>query len=221
MRLILLGILSVVSAYFLLTYSPSAMTGGLLGGNKEVKGAQNDVELEQLGRFAVEEHNSKENAGLSFGKVVAAKEQVVQGKMHTLTIEATKDGNKGHYEARVWVKPWENHKSLEGFKSMGPSLTAADLGANRAHDGVRDVAVDDATVSQAADTAVKALQQRSNSLLPYELKEVLSAKAKTEDGTLYTLALKLGRGKQEEHIEAEVHHSASGEWKLKSQKPTK
>lgn len=43
--------------------------------------------------------------------------------------------------------------------------------------GWRDVPVHDPVVKDAASHAVKSIQQRSNSLLPYELVEIVRAKA--------------------------------------------
>jgi hypothetical protein len=67
---------------------------------------------------------------LSFSKVVSAGTQVVQGTMYHLTIEVQEGGNPKLYDAKVWVKPWENFKKLEEFKpAVTPSkFTSADLG---------------------------------------------------------------------------------------------
>ncbi|KAL8154877.1 cysteine proteinase inhibitor 6-like [Apium graveolens] len=83
--------------------------------------SQNSTEIESLARFAVEEHNKKENALLEFAKVVKAKEQVVAGTMHHLTVEVIDAGTKKLYEAKVWVKPWLNFKELQEFKHAGES----------------------------------------------------------------------------------------------------
>lgn len=74
-----------------------------------------------------------QNALLEFGRVVKAKEQVVAGTLHHLTVEAIDAGKKKLYEAKVWVKPWLNFKELQEFRHAGdsPSFTAADLGAKR------------------------------------------------------------------------------------------
>ena len=71
-----------------------------------------------------------QNAALEFVKVVEAKQQVVAGMVYYLTIEATSGGRKGYYDAKVWVKAWENFKQLEEFTSKGPLVSAADLGVN-------------------------------------------------------------------------------------------
>ena len=67
---------------------------------------------------------------LTFSKVVSAHKQVVQGTMYHLVIEVTEDNKPKEYEAKVWVKPWENFKKLEEFKpkASSGSLTSADLG---------------------------------------------------------------------------------------------
>lgn len=46
--------------------------------------------------------------------------------------------------------------------------------------GWRDVPAHDPTVQDAANHAVKTIQERSNSLAPYELLEVLRAKAEVD-----------------------------------------
>lgn len=56
------------------------------------------------------------NALLEFSKVVKAKEQVVAGTMHHLTLEVIDAGKSKLYEAKVWVKPWLNFKELQEFK---------------------------------------------------------------------------------------------------------
>nr|AWB97031.1 cystatin-like protein [Agapanthus praecox subsp. orientalis] len=107
-----------------------------LGGVHEKEGTENSVEVEELARFAVDEHNKKENALLEFGRLVKAKEQVVAGTMYHLTVEAIEAGKKKIYEAKVWVKPWLNFKELQEFRHAGDAdsssnITPADLGAKR------------------------------------------------------------------------------------------
>jgi len=132
-----------------------------LGGVHDSQSSQNSAEIDSLARFAVDEHNKKEvktmsmtlnllvfffrfendwsffflvkNAILEFARVVKAKEQVVAGTMHHLTIEAIEAGKKKLYEAKVWVKPWLNFKELHEFKDAGdvPVFTSSDLGVKR------------------------------------------------------------------------------------------
>ncbi|KAL1821108.1 cysteine proteinase inhibitor A isoform X3 [Daucus carota subsp. sativus] len=105
----------------------------LLGGLKP--SSQNSAEIESIARFAVLEHNKKQNSLLQFARVVKAKEQVVAGTMYHLTLEAIDSGKKHMYEAKVWVKPWMNFKQLEEFKSANdvPVFTSSDLGVIRGH----------------------------------------------------------------------------------------
>nr|8PK3_G Chain G, Affimer molecule (A31) [synthetic construct]8PK3_H Chain H, Affimer molecule (A31) [synthetic construct]8PK3_I Chain I, Affimer molecule (A31) [synthetic construct] len=85
------------------------------------------LEIEELARFAVDEHNKKENALLEFVRVVKAKEQFNYDQwqdytMYYLTLEAKDGGKKKLYEAKVWVKfvdsafETENFKELQEFK---------------------------------------------------------------------------------------------------------
>ncbi|KAI3414626.1 Cysteine proteinase inhibitor [Psidium guajava] len=89
------------------------------GGIREVEGKENSLEIDGLARFAVEEHNKKENTMLQFVKVVNAKQQVAAGTVYYITIEATDGGVKKVYEAKVWVKPWMNFKEVQEFKLIG------------------------------------------------------------------------------------------------------
>ncbi|XP_021813006.1 cysteine proteinase inhibitor A-like isoform X2 [Prunus avium] len=98
------------------------------GGVHESHASENSLETEDLARFAVQDHNNKENALLEFVRVVKAKEQVVAGTLHHLTIEAIDAGKKKLYEAKVWVKPWMGFKEVQEFKHAGeceetPSFT--------------------------------------------------------------------------------------------------
>ncbi|GAA0148469.1 hypothetical protein Leryth_000590 [Lithospermum erythrorhizon] len=90
-----------------------------VGNPREVEGSQNDIGHDHLARFAVDHHNTKQNAGLEFHKVVNVKEQVVAGTMYHITLEAADGAQKKVYEAKVWVKPWENFKEVQDFKHIG------------------------------------------------------------------------------------------------------
>ncbi|KAF8009976.1 hypothetical protein BT93_J0835 [Corymbia citriodora subsp. variegata] len=195
-----------------------------LGGVHESRGAENSVEVEILGRFAVDEHNSKENGLLEFARVVKAHEQVVAGTLHHLTIEAVDAGKKKLYEAKVWVKPWLNSKELQEFKHAGdvPSFTSSDLGARTGGHcpGWQEVPVHDPEVQDAANHAVKTIQQRSNSLFPYELHEIVHAKAEVaEDSAKFDMLLKVKRGDKEEKFKVEVHKNHEGILKLNQMAP--
>lgn len=165
---------------FFVQFSQSDMA--TLGGVRQSRGSENSAEVEDLARFAVQEHNKKENALLEFARVVKAEEQVVAGTLHHLTLEAIEGGKKNIYEAKVWVKPWLNFKELQEFKHTGdatPSFTPSDLGVKQGghEQGWQAVPAHDPVVQDAANHAISTLQQRSNALFPYELQEVVHAKA--------------------------------------------
>lgn len=191
----------------------------VLGGVHESRGAENSVEIDELGRFAVDEHNKKKNTLLEFARVVKAQEQTVAGKLHHLTVEVIDAGKKKLYEAKVYVKPWMNHKELQEFTHSGdsPSFTSCDLGAKEGDHapGKRSVATHDPVVQDAANHAVTSIQQKSNSLLPYELKEIVHANAEVVDNLAkFDMLLKLKRGEKEEKFKVEVHQKSEGKFHL-------
>ncbi|XP_028766780.1 cysteine proteinase inhibitor A [Neltuma alba] len=107
--------------------------GMKLGGVHNIEGTHNSAEIDSLARFAIEEHNKKENSLLEFTRVLKAKEQVVAGKLYHLAMEASDAGERKIYEAKVWVKPWMNFKQLEEFKyaqDISP-FTTSDLGVKK------------------------------------------------------------------------------------------
>ncbi|XP_057976260.1 cysteine proteinase inhibitor 6-like [Malania oleifera] len=215
-------LLSTFLAIALLILVPAtmAMPGGIY--NSPV--SQNSAEIDSLARFAVEEHNKKENALLEFARVVKAREQVVAGTMHYLTVEAIDAGKKNIYEAKVWVKPWMNFMELQEFKHAGdvPSITPADLGVKNDGHGVgwQAVPVHDPGVQDAANRAVEAIQQRSNSLFPYELLGILSAKAEVvEQSAKFDMLLKVKRGSKEEKLKVVVHKNNEGAFHLNHMEP--
>ncbi|KAK8942356.1 Cysteine proteinase inhibitor 12 [Platanthera zijinensis] len=192
-----------------------------LGGVRDVGCNENSVEIDELARFAVDEHNKKENALLEFVRVVKAKEQVVSGTLHHLTLEAVDAGKKKLFEAKVWVKSWLNHRELREFTHVGDGeptgFTSSDLGAKRdGHEpGWRAVPVHDPVVQDAANHALKSIQGRSNSLATYELLEIQHAKAEViEESAKFDLLLKVRRGGKEEKYKVEVHRNLEGNFLL-------
>ncbi|KAJ1384124.1 Proteinase inhibitor I25, cystatin, conserved site [Sesbania bispinosa] len=87
-----------------------------LGGPRAVAGSQNSLEIDNLARFAIEEHNKKQNALLEFARVVSATQQVVSGTLYHIKLEANDGGKKNVYETKVWEKPWMNFKEVQEFK---------------------------------------------------------------------------------------------------------
>uniref|UniRef100_A0A2P2ILF9 Cysteine proteinase inhibitor n=1 Tax=Rhizophora mucronata TaxID=61149 RepID=A0A2P2ILF9_RHIMU len=180
-------------------------------------GLQNSAEIEGLARFAVQEHNKKQNAFLEFVRVLKAKEQVVAGKLYHLTLEAMDAGKKVIYEAKVLVKPWMHLKQLQEFNHAegGSSFTTSDLGikGDGQGPGWRPVPTNDPLVQDAANHAIKSIQQRSNSLSPYELLEILLAKAKViEDYAKFDLLLRVRRGIKEDNFRVKVTRNREGKF---------
>ncbi|XP_072975000.1 cysteine proteinase inhibitor A-like [Typha angustifolia] len=99
------------------------IVGGITDG---AAGKENSLHIEELGRFAVDEHNKKTNALLEFVRVVNVKEQVVAGTLYYLTVEAVDGGQKKLYEAKIWVKPWMQFKELQEFKLVDSNTSAKD-----------------------------------------------------------------------------------------------
>ncbi|CDY50523.1 BnaA01g30570D [Brassica napus] len=138
----------------------------MLGGVRDVPSNENSVEVESLARFAVDEHNKKENALLDVGEALPS-----------------------------------------------TTITPSDLGCKKGEgaSGWREVPGDDPEVQHVADHAVKSIQQRSNSLFPYELQEVVHANAEvTGEAAKYNMVLKLKRGEKEEKFKVEVHKNHEG-----------
>ncbi|XP_022139142.1 cysteine proteinase inhibitor 12 [Momordica charantia] len=207
------------SAHFCRQEDDPLLMASTLGGVHDSQGASNSAGVEELARFAVDEHNKKENALIEFVRVAKAQEQVVAGTLHHLTLEAVDAGKKKLYEAKVWVKPWMNFKELQEFKHAGdvPAFTPSDLGAKKGDhpQGWREVPPHDPQVQDAAHHAVQTIQQRSNSLFPYELLEIIHAKAEVvEDSAKFDLHLKVMRGSKEEKFKVKVHKNNEGNFLL-------
>ncbi|KAL0672248.1 hypothetical protein Bca4012_000228 [Brassica carinata] len=187
-----------------------------LGGYRESTSNRNGGgEIDGLALFAVQEHSKRENGVVELVRVLKATEQVVAGKLYSLTLEVKEAGEKRIYEAKVWVKPWINFKQLQEFKSVVPSFTVSDLGLKSDGNGFewRSVSTKDPEVQEAAKHAVKSIQQRSNSLFPYKLIDIILARAKVvEDRVKFELLLKLEKGNKAEKLVVEVMKYQNGKF---------
>ncbi|RDX68354.1 Cysteine proteinase inhibitor 12, partial [Mucuna pruriens] len=67
----------------------------------DVPDAPDNVKIQNLARFAVDQYNKKENSSLEYVRVISAKEQVIAGFKYYITLEAKDDGIKKVYEATV------------------------------------------------------------------------------------------------------------------------
>jgi hypothetical protein len=62
-----------------------------------------------------------QGTALEFKRVLKSKRQVVTGTLHDLILEAVDAGKKSLYNAKVWVKPWEDFKSVVEFRQVEDS----------------------------------------------------------------------------------------------------
>ncbi|CAA0402154.1 Cystatin domain [Arabidopsis suecica] len=92
--------------------------GTIVGGVRDIDANANDLQVESLARFAVDEHNKNENLTLEYKRLLGAKTQVVAGTMHHLTVEVADGETNKVYEAKVLEKAWENLKQLESFNHL-------------------------------------------------------------------------------------------------------
>ncbi|CAJ1938773.1 unnamed protein product [Sphenostylis stenocarpa] len=106
--------------------------GGSVGGKTEIADVKTNKDVQDLGRFSVEEHNRKvrEERGeaaavaekVEFVEVVEAQQQVVSGIKYYLKISATQSdgGNSRIFDSVVVVKPWFRSKQLLNFDPSTP-----------------------------------------------------------------------------------------------------
>ncbi|KAF8086965.1 hypothetical protein N665_0607s0025 [Sinapis alba] len=127
-RLSLLGVLVIA----VVTPSANAIRKSVvLGGKSDVPNVQSNMEIQELGRFCVEQFNLMEeseqgNAAsiadtavlnpLNFSRVLSAQKQVVAGLKYDLRIEVTQpDGTSRMFDSVVVIQPWLHSKKLLGF----------------------------------------------------------------------------------------------------------
>ncbi|KAJ1704114.1 hypothetical protein LUZ63_003893 [Rhynchospora breviuscula] len=106
--------------------------GRKVGGRSEVKDVESNKDVQELGRFAVQEYNrqlqenhtTKEEL-LSFSKVIEAQRQVVAGLkyyMRVVTTVSHAEEPEGHgkrvYDVVVVVKPWLGSRVLVSFEPV-------------------------------------------------------------------------------------------------------
>ncbi|KAM6595930.1 cysteine proteinase inhibitor A [Cannabis sativa] len=90
---------------------------------REVEGFENDPMIEELGRFAIDEHNKKENVKnggsvLELVKIAYANQQeVVSGMMYYMQLHAldTDQGITFLYVSPVLVKSQDNSKEAQSL----------------------------------------------------------------------------------------------------------
>ncbi|XP_022853819.1 cysteine proteinase inhibitor 1-like [Olea europaea var. sylvestris] len=114
---ILLIILPILMDSIQLSTALGGRTGGLAGGWRPIENL-NDLKVQKIAKYAVQEHNKQAKSKLQFLRVVKGETQVVAGTNYKLVISA-KDGAVPHnYEAVVWEKPWEKFRKLTSFEEL-------------------------------------------------------------------------------------------------------
>ncbi|XP_057419113.1 cysteine proteinase inhibitor 4 [Lotus japonicus] len=99
----------------------SAMCARLVGGKTEVADVKTNEEVQELGKFAVEEHNKRvrkwQEEEVKFVEVVEAQKQVVSGIKYYLKVRATQESDEAPrvFESVVVVQPWLRSKQLLHF----------------------------------------------------------------------------------------------------------
>ncbi|XP_059275666.1 cysteine proteinase inhibitor 1-like [Lycium ferocissimum] len=118
----LLGSLLVVVATVLLHVSDAK--GGrkeaIAGGWKPITNIT-DLEVVEIGKFAVDEHNKEAKTKLEFQKIVKGESQVVAGINYRMVITAKDSDSLRNYLAEVWEHPEKKLRNLTAFVVCKPS----------------------------------------------------------------------------------------------------
>ncbi|XWS13314.1 hypothetical protein CRYUN_Cryun36dG0026900 [Craigia yunnanensis] len=116
--------LIILSLLFVITLSFTVVNGygTMVGGKTQISDVKTNKEVQELGRFSVDEYNRshgrfRSNGGteLIFYQVVEAQKQVVSGIKYYLKIDAMQNGLTRTFESVVVVKPWLHSKELLNF----------------------------------------------------------------------------------------------------------
>jgi hypothetical protein len=118
---LLVAVLAVVYTVVTPTMAARVTAGrwlpaGVPGGFSPISNI-NDRHIQELGGWAVSEHDKKANDGIKFKRVVSGDVQVVEGLNYRLIIDASDGSSKdATYEAMVWEMDWVNFRELTSFK---------------------------------------------------------------------------------------------------------
>ncbi|KFK31166.1 hypothetical protein AALP_AA6G077400 [Arabis alpina] len=108
-----------------------------LGGKSDVANVQANREIQELGRYCVEQFNLREQREqgniesisktvtntLKFSRVVSAQKQVVAGMKYFLRIEVTQpDGSRRMFDSVVVIQPWLHYKRVIGFTPVASPI---------------------------------------------------------------------------------------------------
>ncbi|CAJ1971910.1 unnamed protein product [Sphenostylis stenocarpa] len=166
------------------------------GGITDVPGAANSVEIENLARFAVDDHNKKQNSALEFVRVISARQQVVAGTLYYIILEAKDGETKNAYETKVWVKEWLKSKEVQEFKLVTNATTETRVG------GISDVPANSIEIENLARFAVDQYNKDQNANLVFV--RVIHAKQQVVEGFLFYITLEAKDGDEKKVYEAKV-----------------
>ncbi|GAB2227873.1 hypothetical protein Droror1_Dr00009701 [Drosera rotundifolia] len=124
----LMARVSIVVCIVFLVFVTGVRCRDILGGRTKIDDVGSNQEVQDLGRYAVEEFNkgvqqsvyaaAAKGRALEFREVVEAEKQVVAGIKYYLTVDAAEQGNGGAkrtFDAVVVVQPWLHSKKLLSF----------------------------------------------------------------------------------------------------------
>ncbi|KAI3846136.1 hypothetical protein MKX03_012973 [Papaver bracteatum] len=113
--------LLTVSVLMFICFLSYTSVNAQLGGKTEIKDVKTNKEVQDLGKFSVDEYNLKkgEEGSLTFTQVVKAQKQVVAGIQYFLKVSAQENGSPKFFDAVVLVKAWE--KPANRLISFNPS----------------------------------------------------------------------------------------------------
>ncbi|RZC62054.1 hypothetical protein C5167_023806 [Papaver somniferum] len=102
--------------------SAEALGGKKTGGKTEIKNVKSNKEIQDLGKFSVDDYNLAYKKGdkgrLIFKQVVKAEKQVVSGIKYFLKVSLIWEGKPHLFDATVVVKAWETPS--RSVVSFGP-----------------------------------------------------------------------------------------------------
>ncbi|EIE19160.1 Cystatin/monellin [Coccomyxa subellipsoidea C-169] len=202
-------------------------SGQLLGGYKKHDDHSNDARVQEAAKFAVDKLGEQRNEKLDLIKVVSAHTQVVAGTNYKLLLDIANSDNKMEcVEATVYAPLGNQEKQLTSTRKPTPDQIEQQTEATSERKnggllgGYKEVSTDDEEVLDAANFAAEQLSQRSNSLYPFKVKEVLQAKTKVANGRVFDLAIKLSQGDLSDQImKVEVSRDLKNTYLLTSSSP--
>jgi Aspartic acid proteinase inhibitor len=102
----------------LICFSSQVPTSNSAGGWQPIQNIT-DSHVQEIGNYAVSEHNKQSGDNLAFVRVVSGETQVVAGTNYRLVIQATDaEDHVAQYRAVVWEKQWEGFRNLTSFTSI-------------------------------------------------------------------------------------------------------